>query len=166
LLHRCFFQNIVLPRTSTCLTSVYAYLVFFSNATRSSLTETSTFAFNWLISLHAFAEKDLRFVRELPMELARPRAHAWIVALKHQLLTYFSATHMPTAEIWYVKGDCENLCARVMLCQVNFPETSCNYTVHFKRVSFFIGLCLNCRHTRVRCESSDCCHVSLQPSIC
>jgi hypothetical protein len=43
----------------------------------------------------------LRFVRDLPSNIAIARAHAWIVALRQNVLAYFSAVSQPGSEIWY-----------------------------------------------------------------
>ncbi len=97
-----------LPLCHICFSSIHPFNIIDAmylhvlNKSRSSLTETSIFSSVWLMHLHDFAEKDLRFVRDMPSEIAVARVQAWFVALKHHVLTYFSCVSKPGNEIWCV----------------------------------------------------------------
>ena len=75
---------------------------------RSSLTDTSSFSSSWLAAVLKFAEKDTRAMQDLPSEIAMARAHAWIVALKHHVLSFFSHVHQPATETWCVRSMCQH----------------------------------------------------------
>jgi hypothetical protein len=98
------------------------------NKARSSLTETSICSSVWLIHLHEVAEKDLRFVRDMPKEIAVARVQAWFVAIKHHVLTYLSCVSKPGNEIWCVTTQLKKVLLQITYCQVFNSQNCCNAT--------------------------------------
>ena len=110
------------------------------NKTRSSLTDTSTFSSVWLVHLYDFAEKDLRFVRDMPSEIAVSRVQAWFVTLKHHVLTYFSCVSQPGNEIWCVETELKCF-LKITKCQVFNSQNCCNATFFCEAIPQHFSSC-------------------------